>query len=600
MVSIFRIIRCKLFLFILFILFLFAFTAAPGFAQEYWVSSTGKAAWADCYSDVPLNGIDCCSLLTANKNAKAGEIVNLRAGTYGTSIFPANSGIPGSVITFQAYNMETVIIQNVTAIMLKDNDYIRVDGVDGLDAGTGGYNVVSIEHGSSYNEISNGHFYRTGEPWTRGYSLLSLRFSGTDGQFCIHNWIHDNEMHDSGSLEWVGSECNDAGRLITIGSSFDGDSESNYNTLENNHLYHGGHHILEVETSYNVIRNNVIHNECWMGNFNDMPNKSYRDCSTSSHSGCEECGESDDRYKKYGGRGVFFSNKNGSNCLLEGNRIGFSGRPPDDAGANNIVTRMPYVIIRYNYSFGASSTGIYLRDGVDNNAVYNNTVYYNGQLDNGTPFGSANFAGIALVSSDAIGNQVVNNIVYDNKFDWDGAYKTRWINTQLRGNWCTNNEPDFCDGYGDPKFTETSLTWWQDPKYTATRPDLTLLSDSPCIDRGSFLTRSIGSGSNSTKLFVLDAKFFQDGSMGSSLSDIQPDWIAIGTIKNVVQISSINYSTNTIILKSPMSWDNNSPIYLYKKSDGVVVLLGNAPDIGASESTFSKILKPPMNLHLYD
>lgn len=38
----------------------------PG--ETYWVSSTGTAAWADCRSDLPLDGADACALSTANSN----------------------------------------------------------------------------------------------------------------------------------------------------------------------------------------------------------------------------------------------------------------------------------------------------------------------------------------------------------------------------------------------------------------------------------------------------------------------------------------------------------------------------------------------------
>jgi len=77
---------------------------------------------------------------------------------------------------------------------------------------------------------------------------------------------------------------------------------------------------------------------------------------------------------------------------------------------------------------------------------------------------------------------------------------------------------------------------------------------------------------------------FQDGTWGSDLArgvTLFPDWIAIGTVGNVVQISSINYDTNVITLASPMTWSDKAPIWLYKNSSGVRVLYGTAPDIGA-------------------
>jgi hypothetical protein len=104
-------------------------------------------------------------------------------------------------------------------------------------------------------------------------------------------------------------------------------------------------------------------------------------------------------------------------------------------------------------------------------------------------------------------------------------------------------------------------------------------------------------GENSTTLIVDDALFFQDGSWGSDLSDIQADWIAIGTINNKVQIGLIDYATKTIILSSPKTWEDNASVWLYKDSGGNVVLRGSAPDIGAHEA---HTLKAPGNLRVID
>jgi hypothetical protein len=67
------------------------------------------------------------------------------------------------------------------------------------------------------------------------------------------------------------------------------------------------------------------------------------------------------------------------------------------------------------------------------------------------------------------------------------------------------------------------------------------------------------------------------------------DWIAIGTVDNVVQIQSIDYSTNTITLAAPTTWADGAPIWLYKKSDGTQVLSGSAPDMGAHEYGIAEV-----------
>jgi hypothetical protein len=64
---------------------------------------------------------------------------------------------------------------------------------------------------------------------------------------------------------------------------------------------------------------------------------------------------------------------------------------------------------------------------------------------------------------------------------------------------------------------------------------------------------------------------------------VQPDCIAIGTVTNTACITagSINYTNNTLTLATPLTWSSGANVWLYKKSDGVVVLTGSAPDMGA-------------------
>ncbi|MBE3142388.1 MAG: hypothetical protein IMZ61_00460 [Planctomycetes bacterium] len=162
----------------------------------------------------------------------------------------------------------------------------------------------------------------------------------------------------------------------------------------------------------------------------------------------------------------------------------------------------------------------------------------------------------------------------------DNSWGTNWVNA--------NGNPLFVDE------THNDLT-------SSTQPDLNITSLSGCIDGGTHLALANGSEINSTTLMVKScdinaygnpigesnpALYFQDGTWGSALTHgvtLFPDWIAIGTVGNVVEISSIDYSTNTITLASPMTWSNNDKIWLYKDSGGRCVLNGTAPDYGARE-----------------
>jgi hypothetical protein len=74
---------------------------------------------------------------------------------------------------------------------------------------------------------------------------------------------------------------------------------------------------------------------------------------------------------------------------------------------------------------------------------------------------------------------------------------------------------------------------------------------------------------------------------------MQADWIAVGTVGNIAQIASINNQTNTLTLTSAITRADGAPVWLYKKSDGVRVLYGAAPDAGALESGAGSTPLPP-------
>ena len=526
--------------------------------DAYWVSPTGTASWASARSDTPLSGAACCSLSTALSNASAGDTVYLRGGTYNTAMHLSRSGTADNRIVFRAYGNESPIISqsgtrdtSFIALRFAGASYVKVDGITFKNVGRWGL----IQWGASYNEVSNCVFAPP--------AIMQFRiYRGTSGAGCVHNWIHHNIFYGHGS---VGNDWNDNGYLMDVGA-LDYDGISNNNTIEDNVFYHGGHHLLQTYTAYNVIRNNVFHNESWM----DPPaNPSGPPPQQPATNG------------KYGNRCFAFVdqtiwNRDGVYNLAEGNRFGHAGRPPDDDGADNVEFAAHRNIFRYNYVFNAAKDGLYARatDGGriigSHNRIYNNTIYLNGVNESHGYTSPWRRNGITLWQG-SVGNVVKNNISYSNdNYDiLDGG------NNTVANNWTTAD--------GNPLFVNPDIS---DPMST-TLPDLRLRSGSPAIDRGAHLTRATQAGSNSTTLAVEDALYFQDGSWGSSLSDVRADWIAIGTVSNVVQIESINHATNTITLVEPRTWNAQARVWLFADSKGRRVLFGSAPDLGAYEHRIS-------------
>jgi hypothetical protein len=300
---------------------------------------------------------------------------------------------------------------------------------------------------------------------------------------------------------------------------------------------------------------------------------------------------------KYGHRCFGLSENNSVTAkytLFEGNRAGYASTNPNNRGSDGLTLGSPGNIIRYNAFFGADGPAINLKaypsGGGANNAIYNNTAYKNGQVQVGQ--GVAEPIAVAIFDAGgaaSTGNKLKNNLFYQNgtsvssqSGDYYGGTKTdhTWA-----GNMCDATDAALGCTAGTPTFVNASLA----DMTSLVLPNLNAASaSSPQVNGGTYLTQASGSGTGSSTLIVDDASYFQDGTWGSDLArgvTLFPDHIAIGTVSNTVAISSINYATNTITLASAKTWDDNANIWLYKKSDGTVVLNGSAPDYGAYEYT---------------
>jgi hypothetical protein len=560
----------------LFIIFMSAHVWA---ADPYWVDDNGtETTWGNCQSASPVSGASACNLATANSNASAGDTVNLRAGTYTVSgtnrIDPTNSGSSGNEITYQAYNSEVVTLEgdgssDQSGVRINGVDYIIVKDIIVKDC----FRSVRIIDGADHNEIDNCTLYHSAAGQYSSYIGLSISDNGGDPS--THNWVHDCTIHTMGL-----AACGEGFDIIKIGSATEGDNDSNYNTIEDNVFYHAGHTLTDCFTQYNVWRNNIGHNEGWK---TDPTGCDYGPDPPGSNPGDGKFGhrcfalykqtDDTDRYN-----------------LFEGNRSGYASVNPNNNGADGLTLSSSGNIIRHNFFFGTDGPGIYLKNSgqTTDNRIYSNTVYKAGQYT-GDPGEQTDVIKTSLMFtySDPNGNSgnvLKNNILYDSG-EGDitcagtgcGAYVV--ANNTFANNMCDSTDSDYGCTAGTPTFVSTDML----DMTSLTLPDLAISGSSAGIDGGTHLTQANGSGSDSTTLIVDDALYFQDGTWGSSLSSIEADYIAIGTVGNVVQISSINYGTNTITLSSAMTWSDDASIWLSRKSDGDRVLYGSAPDQGANE-----------------
>lgn len=456
--------------------------------------------------------------------------------------------------------------------------------------------------GGAKNYFSYGDVYQITYGPAYDPAPVSLRGGST------HNWIHHNTVHGTGFFQ----PDQDGTPVFSVGpDSLANPEYNNHNTIEYNHVYHGGHHVFSVNQGlYNVIRHNYFHNESW---FDD-----------SAHSGnCAAqglCGyrivSNTSEHPEASGRG-----------LWEDNRIGWGaayGGPHLLTGGSGSGTTMdtPNNIYRYNDHFGNALFGMRLGSSMERssmgNKIYNNTFYHNGYGADDDPYAlDAYRSGFYFYNTDVTGCSVVNNLFYDhwaqsNKrlnsvyypaIGFAGSRDALLAHNDVRHNY-VNTSTNYSSSsspipeMSDPLFVNGNVPA-QDADHASVvvpfllawpnvLPNLSLQSGSPAANGGTHLTTARASGSNTTTLGVVDASYFQDGTWGSNLSrgtsgHFYTDWIAIGTVNTIRRIASVNYETNTITLATPATWANNAPVWLYKKSDGAQVLSGTAPDYGAHE-----------------
>ncbi len=472
----------------------------------------------------------------------------------------------------------------------------------------------------------------TDNKWDIGDEYEVTRIYPYDQAFCdignasTHNYIHHNTMHGNGGF--LPKNGADGAPVLQIGKDIISGGLNSNTTIEFNHLYNGGHHVLGVNQGlYQVVRGNYIHNESW---FDDTLYSGH----CAAQGGC-------------GYRVMSTSSDYGGYDLIEGNYIAFGaqyggGNLADGGSGSGLSIGHSNGIVRYNSTYGNVLYGMRLSSSlhptIEKVYVYNNTMFKNGyDLDSDGDECSAGCesdltdnsrTGFKYDDNDAdkIKNNVVkNNIFYSNwsernylgtttyysplntntaEVDAANTEENNYLSSDwssypiskssVQGAYAAESPTDASDLFTDPILPiggAAIISAWSG--YAVVSPDLTLKSGSSAINGGTYLTTATEPETSGTTLVVADASYFQDGTWGSDLAkgsagNFYADWIAIGTVDNVVQIQSIDYSTNTITLETPMTWADNAPIWLYKKSDGTQVLYGSAPDIGAHERSKQK------------
>lgn len=346
---------------------------------------------------------------------------------------------------------------------------------------------------------------------------------------------------------------------MNIGRWEDVNDDSGHNLIENNVLFNGGHHVIEISSSYNVIRNNHFYNLQWM------------DCQRTETG--NKCGN------RIIGLGAGTTNAVGN--IIEGNRITFSGVPPDQTSSAGISMRSTHNIVRRNFFYANDGPGLdistyssHTSDGRYNH-VYHNVFFHNGypampnepdREKSGMML--ARHGGLAVTDV-----SIKNNIFHNNQLYGLFFYYVTRENQVVEGNWEEMGDPLFVDG------TIPAIP------VDSRKPDFTLQRQSPCVDRGVFLTKTVSAGAG-TKIPVEDIGYFTDG-----LGIIESDKVQLEGQTETAKIMAVDQNNNLLTIDRALTWTSNQGISLAYQ--------GASPDIGAIERLSSSApLSAPRNLRV--
>ncbi|MDZ7375783.1 MAG: right-handed parallel beta-helix repeat-containing protein [candidate division KSB1 bacterium] len=513
-------------------------------AGRYYVAPTGNDANPGT-ATLPWR-----SIKIANQRLQPGDTLNLRQGRYNETIQPVNSGTAVAPIVFRSYPSEVAVIHSrPVGVNLSGRSYIIIDGI--------------------YFERCN-YFVRS---YPEGFDHCTIRncvmneqtgWCGIEvGAGSSYNQVLDNFINGSG-IE---------GDAIHIGSDDVGEKYgAQYNLIANNECtgtMHGGICCAGDRTQFNIIRNNYVH---------DIGDVSIATGALTRW------------------------------VLIEGNRCQNPGGDPD--GACGIQIRSDYTIVRRNIvtrdlhsKVDGSGAGIELQSTSERPWVRYNKVYHN-VIANFNQ-GNTTWYGIKL----AVYNTEVpfgpnifkNNIIFNNGTGSQQGFQigfTRMINAlpleYFDGNLISTgtfgqpviyffeyNRQQLSLAAAIAQYPEVfgSHNLDADPHFAdKNKLDFQLTSQSPCIDAGVSLTKTVDEGSG-TQIQVEDASYFCDG-----WGIIEGDVIQIGD-HEPVQIIAIDYATQIVTINRALQW---------QAGEGVSFpYCGLAPEIGAHEYCVQKDTSAP-------
>jgi hypothetical protein len=509
------------------------------------------------------------TIAAASGRAGAGDNIYLMAGQYQEPIVPVNSGTSGNPITYKSYGKGAAVISNVKiGILISSQSYITIDGINVNGAQLPPNATVSsfaAVQNSSYITIRNGTFkYANG--WA-GIDVATVYLP--NGSY----WGTNPAAAVQGVTAYVTIEDNTLDNVGVYGAKMTGDviqvgNGTQHVLIQRNTITHGGHDLVELDSDYGVLQDNVLNN-------------SYAD-------------------QVGGDTGYRSLEVQGSFNVIQRNFLAHS-RLGDGIIAAIASIRGAQNVARQNILFDAiaSAFGTWCADGrspaATNGRIYNNTVYgaggegwYMWAYGGCTAIGGYVFAN-NLVANSRI-SPSVSGVARDGTLqDADVVLIPMAGSNSATGQSVVKGNL-FAPAAGGPAYVLTGkdgriplsaaagkypqaffANVQTRPSFISSAPavaaDFQLSPNSPGRGGGVFLTSAVGAGT-SNRLPVQDSLYFSDGN-----GVVPGDTIQLQGTTATAQVLSIDRTSNTLTLSAPVTFTNGQGIAL--------PYTASVPDIGA-------------------
>jgi parallel beta-helix repeat protein len=517
--------------------------AASAHAATYTVKSGGGGNYST---------VQACANAIGN-----GDTCLVYAGTYNEHVTLSAGGI-GAYKTLQVNGTDLVYVYDFTI-----NSHNKIIGFSIQNPSSPyGHDCVGIANGATDIYITNNNFYACGY-----HAMISGVASSATSSYV---YIQGNTLSYPCTTSTIHDEC--------PGMQINGD----HILVENNDISHTSDGIY-VNRSHNVIRKNTFHDnttsDCVPGGLAGVCHIDFIQAEPSVAT----------QYNLYEG-----------NTIL--NNLGANAHVFIDQ-ADVCAGQCFGLIIRFNVAAHIGESG-----SIDDNAgdsvdpgwsylkSYNNTWVDIANYPPAQPYGATN----SFTRNSTYSSEINDLFYYPQSMT---SYNPYMADSSTIGTFTVKNNLAWCAGspcnlhgsvYGSGLFTDVAGNRVADPQFVNySGNDFHLQAGSPAIGAGTYLaTVSGGDSGSGTSLVVNDASYFQDG---YGITGVNGDCIAVTTVTNHVCVTAVNYQTNTLTLASSITRSAGDPVWLYSDSTGRIVLIGTAPNIGATFVSVP-IVAPPASL----